>query len=596
VNPQAEVGALIARIKAEVRAGRPVIVWHAFTNAEWDVVCGFDEADGTFLGRGTYRGLAEYAREPQDRTAQCLDICPALGAIFVGGKVNELDTLTAELSALEEAVRHARWPRDPFLAAGIPGELPWRFRQGLACYEAWAQGFRAHPDRVPGAGDRYPLGVYHSTHRSAGQFLREIAPRYPRAQAQLEVAAVHFDADADALDDVMALTGGWDDWWAPDAARGAQAAVLLQSAGEHYARGIEAIAEALEAIAPDRARDAHSPARVKLSEGRVAIPGIPELRWGRGKDCSFAGALEAALSVSEHPYTYSDLMGLSGLAFRTRWSNWDSGTQWCPSAMVGELPDEMAALQRLTGWELDGEWQAVQGRDNEVLRARLVAAVEAGQPVPGYVTGLDLGLVFGYEDEGKRLVCRDYDSVEPTVLCGVGDLQPLRCFVGEHRPAPHPAAALREALAIAANNWRRQRHNGGLPGRDYWYGETACRAWLDDLRGYEAMDGQTRRSLTRLDALGHLALLDARRAAVSFLTDWACVTNGRVRDSLMAAADLYQFTAETLSPLQPSKRAQARTEALSDADRQESVALLQDACVRDAAAIGELERALACLP
>ena len=33
---------------------------------------------------------------------------------------------------------------------------------------------------------------------------------------------------------------------------------------------------------------------------------------------TYVGALEAALAVTEHPYDYTYLMGVSGLAFRTR--------------------------------------------------------------------------------------------------------------------------------------------------------------------------------------------------------------------------------------------------------------------------------------
>ena len=91
IDPQAEVHALIARVKDEVRAGRPAIVWHAFTNAEWDVVCGFDVASKEFIGRGSYLGVDEYARAEEARTATCVDICPPLGALIVGDKLGPLD-------------------------------------------------------------------------------------------------------------------------------------------------------------------------------------------------------------------------------------------------------------------------------------------------------------------------------------------------------------------------------------------------------------------------------------------------------------------------------------------------------------------------
>ncbi len=46
----------VERVKREVDAGRPSLVWHAFSAAEWDVVCGYDSGQSTFLGRGLYAG------------------------------------------------------------------------------------------------------------------------------------------------------------------------------------------------------------------------------------------------------------------------------------------------------------------------------------------------------------------------------------------------------------------------------------------------------------------------------------------------------------------------------------------------------------
>jgi hypothetical protein len=53
---EAGAGELVERVKGEIRAGRPVLLWHGFTLAEWDVVTGFDDVEKVFYGRGTYRG------------------------------------------------------------------------------------------------------------------------------------------------------------------------------------------------------------------------------------------------------------------------------------------------------------------------------------------------------------------------------------------------------------------------------------------------------------------------------------------------------------------------------------------------------------
>ena len=101
MDPPKEVHSVVARVKEEIRAGRPVIVWHAFTTAEWDVVCGFEDENHQFVGRGSYAGLDGYATADQGRTATCATICPPLGAILVGDKTGEYDALTRKaMSAL----------------------------------------------------------------------------------------------------------------------------------------------------------------------------------------------------------------------------------------------------------------------------------------------------------------------------------------------------------------------------------------------------------------------------------------------------------------------------------------------------------------
>ncbi len=89
VDPKQRIHEVIKRVKDEIRSGRPVLVWHAFTNAEWDVVCGFEDVDKQFFGRGSYVGLVVYARAHQMRMIECLNISPAMGAIFIGEKKSE---------------------------------------------------------------------------------------------------------------------------------------------------------------------------------------------------------------------------------------------------------------------------------------------------------------------------------------------------------------------------------------------------------------------------------------------------------------------------------------------------------------------------
>ncbi len=244
INPEERIKDTLPRIKSEIRAGRPAIVWHAFTNAEWDVVCGFDDEKKQFIGRGSYVGSkGEYATADENRTIKCEHICDPLGAILIGEKTGEFDARAAELAALKEAVRHARSRENEDKLGGDK----WVMLEGILCYDRWISDFKNDPEKTRGAGDAYCYGIYKSTHRTASEFLNEIAPRYPEASENLRSAATHFAAEADVLDQGEELL-----WWnspqGPDLERNAKAAELLARARDSYVNGIDEIERALKTI------------------------------------------------------------------------------------------------------------------------------------------------------------------------------------------------------------------------------------------------------------------------------------------------------------------------------------------------------------
>lgn len=244
IDAQTEVHNVVARVQEEIRAGRPALVWHAFTWAEWDVVCGFDEPTKQFLGRGSYKGLDDLAVADETRTATCGDICPEIGVILIGDKVGELDARAAEISALEEGVHHARSQANVDKLGGDE----WTMLDGLACYDRWIEDMRTL-DWKPGMGDRYCMGVYRSTRRAAAAVMREIAPRYPNADPTFQAAASQFDAEAAALNACAELL--FPDWQIPetlDSETRHRAASLVFDAQNGYARAIDEIERGLSNI------------------------------------------------------------------------------------------------------------------------------------------------------------------------------------------------------------------------------------------------------------------------------------------------------------------------------------------------------------
>lgn len=595
----AETARVAARVKEEIRAGRPVVVWHAFTNAEWDVVCGFDEEKGEFIGRGSYTaGHEDWSRAKETRMAEALAICPAFGALLIGERTGELDAREAELSALEQAIRWCHAPRDPLLdSAKRKGHtVPWHYREGKACYDAWIHAFRVDPNQTPGTGDRYCLGILRTTRRAAADFVREIASRYPEAQEQFLNSAEHFDAEADALDELYdGVFGGWEGWKEPDPGKATRAVGLLTRARKAYGKAIKAVERGLEAIDPKRAARAHEHAVVQRGAGRATVADTQPLKWGQGRDCTFAGALQEALRSTEHPYTYGDIMGITSLAFRIRWCNKDTETKWCPSVANGEMPDEQAAVAKLTGWKLPTEWLDTESRDNNALRERIVAEIDAGRPVMAYPPVWNMGLIYGYKDDGKTLLVDDYMADEKPSRLSIDDLGPLFTFLGDNRKAPPAKRALKEALHTAVRNWKRERHDGGIGGREYWYGDAAFAAWIADLRNHDSFDEETKKAMFGIDPWNYTTLYDARKAAVGFLKDWGVVLAGDAHEALNRAAELYERETKTLEPLLQEKRADAELQDWSSASRQQEIDILTQARETESKAIAEIEKALASL-
>jgi len=456
--------------------------------------------------------------------------------------------------------------------------------------------------RPPGTGDRYCLGVYRSTHRAAAGFLRKLAPKYRKAAAHLRRAAGHFAAEADALDALAKLPGmSWATPVKPDPKRNARAAELLTAARDAYAKGIEQIDRALRKIEPDRAAAARLPRPVRRKDGKVWIQGVKDLAFGTGRDCTFAAALEEAMLATEHPYRYAELMGLSGLAFRLRWSNDETKTACCPSSAVGEMPDECAAISKLTGWKLPMEWIETKGRDNDRLRKRIVASIDAGRPVAAYPPIWNVGVVYGYEDGGKTLWVSDYMGKEHPVRVPIEKLGPLHVYLGDYVQPPALREALIEALRLAVGNWRRKRHDGGLKGREYFYGDAAFAAWIKDLRNYDKLSAKTQAAMSGVDPFVYVSLHDARRAARAFLNEWSGLLDGEARQALEKASELYEEEIKVLQPLLAGKQAacengpQENKASLREV-RLREIEVLTKARKTEASAITQMEKALAAGP
>jgi hypothetical protein len=227
---------ILKQIKEEIKKMRPVLVWHAFTNYEWDVVCGFDDSKKLLYGRGSYLGDGEYASSEETRFLNC-DNCP--GVIFIGQKVSLFDAKKAEEKALREAVQHAHSEKNKDKI----GDSEWVFLEGLNAYQRWINDFKS-PEKKRTQGDSYCYMVYRTTHRAAAGFLREIAPKYTKAEKHLYKAAENFYNEADTLNNAHELLW-WDSPEGPDLERNKKISDILSTACNQYTQGIKEIEAAL---------------------------------------------------------------------------------------------------------------------------------------------------------------------------------------------------------------------------------------------------------------------------------------------------------------------------------------------------------------
>jgi hypothetical protein len=348
-------------------------------------------------------------------------------------------------------------------------------------------------------------------------------------------------------------------------------------------------------------------AQVKRDAGRVWVEGVPELRWGADRECTYAGALAAALSVTAHPVSYDDIMGLSGLAFRVRW--WLSPTEpgergWCPSTPVGEFPEEVAATQKRTGWLLFTEARMDRQKDPhmEDVAPMIRAAIETGWPVAAYPTpeNLDVGVIYGYQDGGRTWLLRDYFAKDGTTLVAMEKLGPMILIPREFRPAMPRRQALIECLKMGVANWSR----GKGPGRKgpYLYGKPALEQWGRDIALADdpaaRLSPTERQGLYFLDWWNFSQWADARGAAARFLVRAGEEFGGQVQAVLKRAAERYGQEASLLGSCFRNKDAFLGPWAAKKIDdwtpevRKREREVLAEAIRLEAAAMAEVEAAL----
>jgi len=281
---------------------------------------------------------------------------------------------------------------------------------------------------------------------------------------------------------------------------------------------------------------------IHRENGRVYIDGVRNLKWGHHSENTFCGALESALAVTEHPYSTADLMGFSGLAFRTRWFQGNETIDCCPSSPVGEFPDEIDAISRATGWPISqGYPLGDKAKSMEYYWSEVVASIEDGRPVLAYVMMKDVGIIHGYREEDKSIIGWSYDhgQTEDPVELPVDKLGEWIAFLDNHENAPPTADAFIASLRIAVDNYWRDSYDTTRKQGDYRHGERALMSWGSDLTQSQENQGDYYSKLFFVSWWNLSSMHDARGSAVEYLNSHADLLPEAGREAVLKAAELY---------------------------------------------------------
>jgi hypothetical protein len=603
-----------ARIVESIREkGRPVIAVGVIGPPEPCLITGYDEGGEVLIGWNAFQTDAEFADgmeyEPDGTFRKRGWFAGTEALILIGDPQPRPDAVALHRSALALGVRLLR---GPYARERLSGQ---------AAFSAWAE--QLLDDRnfagLPAEELMHRMYVHHqrggdlAEARAFGApFLRFLAEAHPEARAELLAAARCFDDEHDLVWAIWEFTSGMvaDQAGAEKLARPdvrGRIVPLIRlartrdaEAADHLERAIRQMDEASWA-ARHASLAPNPPARVVREGGWTEIAGLPDLEWGASRNCTFIGSVEALTSVTERPLRYADMMGATGIAFRLRWSNPDTLGGWDMACPCGEFMEEWEDLQRAMGIELEAEFPGV-GEDaaTDANAQRVVQHIEAGRPVMACVDGPDIGLIVGYADGGRTMRVHRYGTAGAYDISAQAACGGFQLHWAGFTQAPPPISAFVGGLRTAARNWRRGKAHAGyaVHGHEWYYGRRAFEVWMDDLtvRDHASLSEGDVARLYGMNRWVWMCLIDARRAAVTYLRDHAHLLGVEAAGPALAAAAAYQREVDLLSgatDLPCMDPCSQPPSAWGPDQRRRQRELLQEAMETEAEAIQQMEQAAA---
>lgn len=332
------------------------------------------------------------------------------------------------------------------------------------------------------------------------------------------------------------------------------------------------------------------------------LAGVEELGWFTGQECTFVGALTAAMRAIGEDVTYDYLMGVSGAAFRLlfRQSRPDNSS---PDAVT--VYDHSEPAMKALGYVADWDLVPKADRDNPEgirnTRERIMHSIDKERPVVAMVRSGDWGLIVGYSDGGTAFHCRSYWDKTQGYSRAENWPRPRdwpwpNMVIGEKRHRPSRKASVTRSLQIAIELAKTSSFHTEQFG-EHASGFAAYEIWAQTL-----LDESKRPDLNDCcNNYCYVSLVDAREAAAKYLGTIAGEFEEAATVHLRRAAELYdEITAELKSareavPLPAWLLKGKRPKPWTDEMQQTQARALQQSLEVEKLAIGELEKALVVL-
>ena len=295
---------------------------------------------------------------------------------------------------------------------------------------------------------------------------------------------------------------------------------------------------------------------------------IEPLSWKKeaeGLETPWAGALRGALAYMGEPYTYEQIMGMSGACYRVCFTDvWDYS---CTDALVAY--DYAVPLHSAVGYDFRMA-ERLGKQERKAERQAIMEDIQRGRPVLAINLRVapEWGIITGYTDNGNRFLCRTYfdqEIFDAFELQGAEESQEDRRMVyeenggylfsdfwpflithfGEKGERKSDADILKTSLATLIESFEAEECRGYHQGRD------AYRAWIrglsreEDFRLEHDRENVLRRLSVNDSMLG--TLIDCRRAAAVWLGENLSVVSEAGRERMEKIADNCRTIADKAS-------------------------------------------------